>query len=231
MTDEDELLLELFPDEGRKEKPRKPPATPAPRPSGNRQMSPRDKLIDVLAAGRPLSAEQESLINAIQTGFALSESDPLWIMVLPMMLSRPDNGELRELIMSLKPGESSGDKESVARLREVGESQRDVAEAIHTLNTKLEKAVERGVVGALAKSDVGGIDQAALARAVSDQIGARLIPARMGLVAGAVAVVAALAFVSGVWVNKQGYDGYISELKGKVSAYETAVQLQQQGKR
>ena len=228
MTDEDELLLELFPDEGRKEKPRRPPATPAPRPSGNRQMSPRDKLIDVLAAGRPLSAEQESLINAIQTGFALSESDPLWIMVLPMMLSRPDNGELRELIMSLKPDESSGDKESVARLREVGESQRDVAEAIHTLNTRLEKAVERGVVGALAKSD-GGIDPAALARAVSDQIGSRLVPVRMGLVAGAVGVVAALAFVSGVWVNKAGYDGYISELKGKVSAYETAVQ--QQGKR
>lgn len=186
--------------------------------------SPKEKLISVLTGGREPDSEQQAIINAVEAGFGITESDPVWIFLLPPLLTNGRAGDLaeaRELVASIK---SAGLGKAGAGLDELSEAQREASAAINALNLKLEKSVERAVSAALAKSETsGGVDQAALARSVSDSIGSRLMPARMGLVAGALAIVAAVAFVAGVMVNKSGYDKYIAELEGKVQGYQSVI--------
>lgn len=185
--------------------------------------SPKEKLISVLTGGREPDSEQQAIINAVEAGFGITESDPVWIFLLPPLLTKPagDLAEVRELVASIK---SAGLGEAGAGLEELSEAQREASAAINAFNLKLEKSVERAVSAALAKSETsGGVDQAALARSVSDSIGSRLMPARMGLVAGALAIVAAVAFVAGVMVNKSGYDKYIAELEGKIQGYQSVI--------
>ena len=192
--------------------------------------SPKEKLISVLTGGRRPDPEQEAIINAVEVGFGITESDPAWVFLLPPLLKggrAGDVAEVRELVASIK---SAGLGKAGAGLGELSEAQRETAAAINALNLKQEKSVERAVSAALAKSETSGVDQAALARSISDSIGSRLMPARMGLVAGALAVVAALAFLAGVMVNKSGYDKYIAELEGKIQGYQSAIG-QQKGAR
>lgn len=189
--------------------------------------SPKEKLISVLIGGHRPDPAQEAILNAIEAGFGITESDPMWIFLLPLLLkngSAEAVSEVRELVANIK---SAGLGKAGAGLEELSEAQRETAAAINAINLKLEKSIERAVSAALAKSEAGGgVDQTALARSVSDSIGARLMPARMGLVAGALAIVAALAFVAGVMVNKAGYDKYIAELEGKVQGYQSVLEQQ-----
>lgn len=184
--------------------------------------SPKERLISVLTGGRQPDPEQQAIINAVEAGFGISESDPVWIFLLPPLLKSGragDVAEVRELVASIKSAGKAG-----TGMEELSEAQRETTAAINAFNLKQEKSVERAVSAALAKSETsGGVDQAALARSVSDSIGSRLMPARMGLVAGALAIVAAVAFVSGVMVNKSGYDKYIAELEGKIQGYQSVI--------
>lgn len=186
--------------------------------------SPKEKLISVLTGGRRPDQEQEAVINAVEAAFGIGEADPMWIFLLPPLLKggrAGDVAEVRELVASIK---SAGLGKSGAGLDELNEAQRETAAAINSFNLKLEKSVERAMSAALAKSETsGGVDQAALARSVADSIGSRLMPARVGLVAGALAIVAAVAFVSGVMINKSGYDKYIAELEGKIQGYQSVL--------
>lgn len=186
--------------------------------------SPKERLISVLTGGRQPDPEQQAIINAVEAGFGISESDPVWIFLLPPLLKSGragDVAEVRELVASVK---ASGIGKARAGLEELGEAQRETAAAINAFNLKLEKSVERAVSAALAKSETGGgVDVAALSRSVSESIGSRLMPARVGLVAGALAFVAALAFLGGVMVNKPGYDKYIAELEGKIQGYQSVI--------
>lgn len=186
--------------------------------------SPKEKLISVLTGGRRPDPEQEAIITAVEAGFGISEADPAWIFLLPPLLKNGragDVSEVRELVASVK---ASGIGKAGAGLEELSEAQRETAAAINAFNLKLEKSVERAVSAALAKSETGGgVDVAALSRSVSESIGSRLMPARVGLVAGALAFVAALAFLGGVMVNKPGYDKYIAELEGKIQGYQSVI--------
>lgn len=186
--------------------------------------SPKEKLISVLTGGRRPDPEQEAIINAVESGFGISESDPAWVFLLPPLLKSGragDVAEVRELVASIK---SAGLGKAGTGMEELSEAQRETTAAINAFNLKLEKSVERAVSAALAKSETsGGVDQAALARSVSDSIGSRLMPARIGLVAGALAIVAAVAFVAGVTINKSGYDKYIAELEGKIQGYQSVI--------
>lgn len=184
---------------------------------GGQPGSPKERLISVLTGGREPDPEQQAIINAVEAGFGIAESDPVWIFLLPPLLKNGragDVAEVRELVASLKS----------AGIEELSEAQRETSAAINAFNLKLEKSVERAVSAALAKSETGGgVDQAALARSVSDSIGSRLMPARVGLVAGALAIAAAVAFVAGVMFNKSGYDKYIAELEGKIQGYQSVL--------
>lgn len=207
-----------------KEKGRLRRAERAGQPAGQ-PGSPKEKLISVLTGGRRPDPEQEAIINAVEAGFGISESDPAWIFLLPPLLKNGrvgDVAEVRELVASIK---SAGLGKAGAGFEELSEAQRETVAAINSFNLKLERSVERAVSAALAKAETtgGGVDQAALARSLSDSLGSRLMPARMGLVAGALAVVAALAFVAGVMVNKSGYDKYIAELEGKIQGYQSVI--------
>lgn len=191
---------------------------------GGQTGSPKERLISVLTGGREPDPEQQAIINAVEAGFGITESDPVWIFLLPPLLkngSAGDVAEVRELVASIK---SAGLGKAGSGMEELSEAQRETSAAIHAFNLKLEKSVERAVSAALAKSETGGgVDQSALARSVSDSIGSRLMPARVGLVAGALAIVAAVAFVAGVMVNKSGYDKYIAELEGKIQGYQSVL--------
>lgn len=186
--------------------------------------SPKERLISVLTGGREPDPDEQHIINAVEAGFGLSDADPMWIIVLPPLLKNRragDVAEVRELVASIK---SAGLGKAGTGMEELSEAQRETTAAINAFNLKQEKSVERAVSAALAQSEIsGGVDQAALARSVSDSIGSRLMPARMGLVAGALAIVAAVAFVSGVMVNKSGYDKYIAELEGKIQGYQSVI--------
>lgn len=191
---------------------------------GSQPGSPKERLISVLTGGRQPDPEQQAIINAVEAGFGITESDPVWIFLLPPLLKNGragDVAEVRELVASIK---SAGLGKAGTGIEELSEAQRETSAAINAFNLKLEKSVERAVSAALAKSETGGgVDQAALARSVSDSIGSRLMPARMGLVAGALAIAAAVAFVAGVMVNKSGYDKYIAELEGKIQGYQSVI--------
>lgn len=208
-----------------KEKGRFRRAERAGQPAGQ-PGSPKEKLISVLTGGRGPDPEQEAIINAVEAGFGITEADPAWVFLLPPLLKSGragDVAEVRELVASIK---SAGLGKAGTGLEELGEAQRGTAAAINAFNLKLEKSVERAVSAALAKSETsggGGVDQAALARSLSDSIGSRLMPARIGLVAGALAIVAAVAFVVGVVVNKSGYDKYIAEMEGKIQGYQSVL--------
>lgn len=207
---------------------------PAPQPARQvrQAASPRERLISMLTAGRGPDPEQQAIINAVEAGFGISDADPMWIFLLPTVLKSgraDDVAEVRELVASIK---SAGLGQAGKGMEELSEAQRETTAAINSFNLKQEKAVERAVSAALAKYETGavGIDQAALARSVSDSIGSRLMPARVGLVAGALAIVAALSFVAGVMINKSGYDKYIAELEGKIQGYQSVIG-QQKGAR
>jgi hypothetical protein len=194
--------------------------------------SPREKLISVLTGGRGPAQRQEAIINVVEAAFGIGEADPIWVFLLPPLLQggRADDNmaEVRELIASIKSA-GLGKAGAGTGMEELSEAIRETTAAINAVNLKLEKSVERAVSAALAKSETsGGVDQAALARSVSDSIGTRLMPARIGLVAGALAIVAAVAFVGGVMINKSGYDKYIAELEGKIQGYQSVL-VQQKG--
>lgn len=200
-----------------------PPKSPPPPPK-----SPKDRLIAALTGGRGLSADQERIVDAIQAGFGLAEEDPMWLFVLPPLLRSGDGvAEVRELVASLK----SAPAPSLGGLAELIESQRDTTDAINALHLKFEKSTERAVSAALAKSDFAAPDVDALTKSLSAQVSARvsesiksrLLPARLGVTLGIGALVAALAFLAGVMINKTGYDKYVSELEGRVIAYEKAL--------
>lgn len=210
---------------GRKERDKDRDKTRLRRPERAAQpASPKEKLISVLTGERRPDPEQEAIINAVEAAFGIGEADPIWIFLLPPLLKggrAGDVAEVRELVSSIK---AAGLGSAGAVMDELSEAQRETTAAIHAFNLKLEKSVERAVAGALAKSETGGgVDQAALARSVSESIGSRLMPARFGLVAGALAIVAALAFVAGVMINKSGYDKYIAELEGKIQGYQSVI--------
>lgn len=191
---------------------------------GGQPASPRQRLISTLNGGRQPDTDQQKIIDSIEAGFGVGDADPLWILILPALLKSGDArvaAEVRDLLANIK---SAGLGKAGPGIGELSEAQRETSAAINALNLKLEKSVERAVSAALAKSEAsGGVDQSALARSVSDSIGSRLLPARMGLVAGALAIVAAVAFVAGVMVNKSGYDKYIAELEGKIQGYQSVL--------
>lgn len=193
-----------------------------------RTSSPRERLISVLTGGRQPDPDQQAIIDAVEAGFGISESDPMWIFLLPPLLKNGGAGnvaEVRELVASIK---SAGLCKAGTGLEGLAEAQRETSAAINAYNLKLEKSVERAVSAALAKSETGGgVDQVALARSVSESIGSRLLPTRIGLVAGALSIASAVSFTIGVMVNKSGYDKYIAELEGKVAVYQQALQQHQ----
>jgi hypothetical protein len=195
-------------------------------------VSPKEKLISVLTGGRGPAQQQEAIINAVESAFGIGEADPMWVFLLPPLLQggRADDNmaEVRELIASIKSAGPAGLGKAGAGLDELSEAQRETTAALNAFNLKLEKSVERAVAAALAKSETSGVDQAALARSVAESVGSRLMPARIGLVAGALAIVAAVSFVAGVMINKSGYDKYIAELEGKIQGYQSVL-VQQKG--
>lgn len=202
------------------------------------KQSVKDQLIRVLTDGHALDPRQLNTINAIAE-FGIQESDPLWVLLLPtvIQLSRAEDdiATIRDIVTRIKLADPAKPGAAAAGLDELSEAQRETTAAINAFNIKLEKSVERAVAAALAKSETtGGVDQAALAKSVSESIGSsigsRLLPARLALVAGAIALVGALSFVAGVMMNKSGYDKYIAELEGKIQGYQTILAQQKQMK-
>lgn len=189
----------------------------------------KDELISVLNGRKSLTNYQLAQINSVQIALGLRDDDPLLAVLIPAVLSA---GRSEEVLQELRELLSHNNKSQSSSF-DFEEAQKETLSALHNVSNKLEKQVKRAVNAALAETDLpsaatapsGGVvvDNDAIAQKVTSAFKIHINLSRAGIAAGVLISCFAVGFLSGVFLNKSGYEKLVNQLESKVQAYEIIV--------